>query len=248
MYVPAERHRIEGLNRLTRYQIEVAAENRIGEGESSPLMQQTLSAPPGAPPQPMVQSEPSAVTTNSIAIRWDPPADTGGIPLTGYRVYWLNTVTNAVESTRVAVLPRIYRIEDLYAGTLYQISVAAENNKGEGVSSEALNQKTAIVRPLAPVQLGFETVTTTSITVNWGEPVRDGGSAVTTYRVYWQIADSTSNEESTEVLTRNHIITGLLSNTYYKIEVTAINVIGEGARSTPLEVRTDVPVPGRRKT
>ena len=153
-------------------------------------------------------------------------------------------MTNVIESTRVAVLPRIYRIEDLYAGTLYQISVAAENNNGEGVSSEVLNQRTDRGHPLAPVQLGSETVTTTSITVNWGEPIRDGGSAVTTYQVYWRVAGSTGDEKSTEVLTRSHIITGLLPNTYYKIEVTASNVIGEGARSMPLEVQTDVPVPG----
>ena len=79
------------------------------------------------------------VTSNSIALSWTPPDDTGIAAITGYRVYW-QVVGELQFSTRV--VSTHFVIADLSAGRNYQIAVVAVNRGGVGKRSPLLAVRT----------------------------------------------------------------------------------------------------------
>ncbi len=70
--------------------------------------------------------------------------------------------------------------------------------------------------------------------VSWRPPASDGGSAVTSYRVYWyQTGDYAGTVRSANVAPAGtgvhaHYVTGLTNGTEYGVGVTAVNAVGEG--------------------
>ena len=70
--------------------------------------------------------------------------------------------------------------------------------------------------------------------VSWHPPASDGGSAVTTYRVYWyQTGNYAGTVRSVDVAPSGtgahvHYVTGLTNGTEYGVGVAAVNAVGEG--------------------
>ncbi|MDE0025948.1 MAG: fibronectin type III domain-containing protein, partial [Spirochaetaceae bacterium] len=70
--------------------------------------------------------------------------------------------------------------------------------------------------------------------VSWRPPASDGGSAVTTYRVYWyETGNHAATVQSVDVApsgtgTHVHYVTGLSNGTEYGVGVVAVNAVGEG--------------------
>ncbi|MFZ2414884.1 MAG: fibronectin type III domain-containing protein, partial [Minisyncoccia bacterium] len=69
-------------------------------------------------------------------------------------------------------------------------------------------------------------------TLTWTAPASNGGSAITGYKIYWGTVSGTlSNTISVgNVLTYNH--TGLSNGTTYYYKIAAINLIGEGTKTS----------------
>ena len=75
----------------------------------------------------------------------------------------------------------------------------------------------------------------TSLAVTWTEPVSDGGSAITGYKVQWKQAagswDTPADVSEATVTGTSHTITGLTGGTEYSVRVLAINDAGESPPS-----------------
>lgn len=110
----------------TSYNYEIAAWNAIGRSPPVVLVARALALP--QPPQAFVVTP----RTFAISVEWDPPADDGGAPLLGYRVY-RQTGAGAWRLIR-EFAPTYESVEDagveLYKG--YSYRVTAFTRAGEG--------------------------------------------------------------------------------------------------------------------
>ena len=219
-------HPIDELNDGTEYQIAVVAVNSMQLMSSrSEIFSPTLPLPPRS----LMFGD---VTTSSIAVHWDAPADETRLPATTYTVSWgidLADPTNPSTAVSVPSSMTSYVITDLDAGTRYQIVVTAMNRGGTGPRSDILTTMTQVVPPTAPRELTLGRVTTASITISWKRPASTGGAdiTITGYTVSWrEVVDGGTNEfKTTRVLgsVRSHVIKGLNAGTEYQIAVVAVN-------------------------
>ena len=91
------------------------------------------------------------------------------------------------------------------------------------------------VPPYRPsITLTDEDIGATSLTVRWSAPADDGGRPVTGYRVVLRLQESSEVEKELTVgeQERHADVGGLEKSTRYKVEVSAINVAGEGLPGT----------------
>ena len=146
----ARSHVIDDLEATTIYQIAVAAVNSRGViGSLSEVSGMTLSPPPRAL---MLEG----VTTNSIAVNWQPPSSVAA-DITEYIIYW-NVVGRGISRfTTVPVTQTSYVITELDAQTRYQIEVATVSRDGlVGERTELLLIRTLGLATMAQtISVGF---------------------------------------------------------------------------------------------
>jgi fibronectin type 3 domain-containing protein len=206
------------------YYYKVAAVNAVGESSSSTMVSATPMEPPSAP------SAPGGLTArggvNNITLNWTLPADDGGQAITGYKVYRGSTSTSL--SYLDISTARTYQDTSVTAGRAYFYQVSAVNSVGEGSKSSVVSGS-SFVRPAVP---GNFTASGGNgyITLTWVAPGSDGGSVVTSYRIYrgtseasLSLLNSTGNASYTDL--------AVTVGTTYHYAVTAVNAVGEGDRS-----------------
>lgn len=162
---------------------------------------------PLAPPSPY-RSTKSNIGTNAIGdatiyIRWGPPIDNGGSPVTGYLLYW--AAPGSASYTEVSVgIPQIsfatanevfeYPIHNLREGSMYRFYIVALNAFGRSAASPVLSAIAGIYAGIdATGALVYTTVTptltgvdSTSISLSWPLPPSNstGGSAISGYKLW----------------------------------------------------------------
>lgn len=86
----------------------------------------------------------------------------------------------------------------------------------------------------------YSSLTETSVTINWTTLTTNadiGGTAITSYNLYWDNGTGTTSISLSDALTTSFALTGLSGGTTYKFKVRAKNVIGYGDfSSTELSV------------
>lgn len=78
--------------------------------------------------------------------------------------------------------------DGLVSGAAYDFLIVAVNVVGDSVNSNTLSGIIAATKPTAPQNLRRYTAGTlvaTKITLNWDAPASTGGSAITSYSLYW---------------------------------------------------------------
>lgn len=169
--------------------VTVVAWNGRGPGATSPPSAATPSAGGAAarPPDPP-QALTAAAGTTYATLRWSPPADDGGGPVTGYRASAVDRATGAVVAAQtVAADVRNVSVGGLSPGRQYDLHVSASNITGSGRTSPV---------PAVPTSSGLPSVTPgpvgaighsrsggTTLTVSWPPALDDGGAPVTGYAV-----------------------------------------------------------------
>ena len=141
---------VTGLTPGTAYSFVVKAVNNTGAGVASAASNVvTTPNPPGAPVIGKAkQGDNRGPVTASIA--WTPPANTGGSPITGYKVTALRMSSGANNATVVsrtdsAVLPATARtLEMTLTGSNYRFVVVAIN--GVGTSPESARSNSVVAR------------------------------------------------------------------------------------------------------
>lgn len=112
------------------YRFKYTSVNIAGESILSDELCVLLAEVPTVPLS-LVRIDSNILPAGQIRVTWSMPSDNGGSPITGYRLY-LDTVLlydGSSLSTEV-----VYTIVNLIVGRAYQISVSANNAKGESLT------------------------------------------------------------------------------------------------------------------
>ena len=199
---------------------------------------------PGAP----TGLQATASGTTRINLSWTAPANTGGRPITGYRIEespngnssWttLEANTNSTNTT--------YPRTGLSGGTTRHYRVSAINSNGVGAPSNVDDATTGTSVPDAPTSLTATASGTTRINLSWTAPASDGGSPITGYRIE-ESPDGNSSwttlETDTTSTRTTYPHTGLSGGTTRHYRVSAINSNGAGAPSNVDGATTGTTVP-----
>lgn len=118
-------------------------------------------------------------------------------------------------------------LSGLNAGTLYHFRVRSKDAAGnEAISADSTFttvQVVSIAVPSAPLNLGI--VPTSTLALAWSAPTSNGGSIVTSYKIYKDgvLLISTPN--------LNYVDVAVTNGVSYSYQVSAVNVAGEGPKS-----------------
>jgi subtilase family serine protease len=185
-------------------------------------------APPTVPTAPT-----NLVATGSnarVALSWSAPSSNGGSSVTGYKVYRGTTSGSEALLTSVGTTTS-YSDTAVTNGTTYYYEVSAVNGVGEGAkSAEASATPATVTVPGAPTNLAA-TGSNARVALSWSAPSSNGGSSVTGYKVYRGTTSGTETLLTSVGTTTSYSDTAVTNGTTYYYEVSAVNGVGEGAKS-----------------
>ncbi|MFM9134933.1 MAG: fibronectin type III domain-containing protein, partial [bacterium] len=225
-----------GLANGTPYLFRVAAINAAGAGAASVPSPQVIPATkPGAPTQVVATAR-----YESIAMRWTAPVDTGGLPLTGYRVRW-QASGGAWRSAPTGGPAPYFVLTSLRNGTGYTVQVAAVTAAGRGAWSQPVGPRTPLGVASEPRWLSARPGNG-RVQLTWQAPRTTGGAPVEGYVIAVSVADGPwSTQFASAGLTTR--IDGLSTTQPYRFRVAAMTAGGRGVWSqpTPSLVLNDTP-------
>ncbi|MCY4631709.1 MAG: fibronectin type III domain-containing protein [bacterium] len=166
---------------------------------------------------------------SEIVVTWQPPANNGGSPITGYVLTW---VSSTGASGTIPTTDTTRTLRNLANGATYTISVAASNAGGSSAAVTAIGTPLGV--PSAPTGVTLQRGDGL-LNVSWSPPAGDGGVPVQSYAVHWTGPDGVTN--FTPVQGTNHTIGGLTNGNTYSVTVTAINRVGSSSHSAPASHR-----------
>ena len=254
----ASPHKITNLDNGTEYTVQVIAVNKNGDSDPSVGVTGTPSTKPDKPTEVNI----SEYGDKFLKVGWKAPEDNGGSALTSFKVQWKSgsdnfddAATDSREQTVTAVSgTTTYEatISSLTNGTKYDVRVIAVNANGDSEPSDKASG-TPSTMPTAPTSVRITAHGDGTLTVAWGAPANDGGSAITNYKVQWKDDDDTewtSPANDKAATDRQHVIENLTNGTEYTVQVFAKNSNGystdygevTGTPSTKPQPPTDVSV------
>ena len=222
---------IGGLTNGVTYSFTVRASNGVGLGDPS----NARTAMPGVAP-----SVPRSLATSpnlaaGVGLTWQAPASGGDPALQGYRIY--RGVSGASPSLvgSVGAAATSFTDAGVVNGGSYAYQVAAFNAFGEGPRTPVATAQrgTAPSAPRSPTAAAGPK----GITLTWQVPATNGGSAITDYRIYRSTSSGTESFlASVSGSTLTFLDKAVTRKVRYFYWVSAVNVLGEGAHSTEVNV------------
>ena len=211
-----------GLTNGHTYYYQVAAVNAAGEG---PRTATVFAIPRTVPSSPLVSS--AVGGTGNVTLVWTAPTSDGGSPLTKYSVY--RGTSSGSESLLVDAGSALRFVDKtVLAGTTYYYRITASNAQGESLRSNEVSA-TTFGLPTAPNSL-TGSASDSSISLQWTVPSSDGGSGISSYRVYYGTASGTYSGNQT-VSSPTFVHTSLTNGVRYYYAVSAVTAVGEGPLS-----------------
>ena len=213
----------------TTYYYQVSALNSVGESARSPQVSATPVAPATVPGTPTATA---TAGTGSVTVSWTTPSD-GGSAITGFIIY-RGTVSGSETAWTIAGAgASSYLDTNVVNGTRYFYQVSALNNVGEGArSNETSATSTAATTAPSPPALSGS-AGNASATLSWTTPA-DGGNAITGYRIYRGTSSGTETLLTSVGLVNGYTDTTVANGGSYYYQVSAVNGVGESARSNEL--------------
>jgi hypothetical protein len=182
---------VKGLDKGHEYQFRVLAENIVGLSE--PLNGEPVTAKdPYDPPGPPSTPEVTGYDSNMVALKWNPPRDDGGAPVTGYIVERFEKRGGGdwAPVSALGIVPLTHaNVTGLSEGETYQFRVRAVNAAGEGPPSgscEPVTCRPFVQPPGQPDRPRIGKVTKHSVALNWMRPLSDGGAPIEGYIVEYR--------------------------------------------------------------
>ena len=237
-------HTIPSLTNGTTYTLRVKATNANGDSGWTEITGTPVSGPGVGTVTSGMITQTSAVITVTIA---NPDTNTQTVNLQYKRNADTNWTSGGTRSTVSAAVT--FTLSSLTGNTDYDVRASLDSSFDSGVVTATF--KTS---PTAPGQTRAVSVNFTAdgqVSIIWQEPLDDGGSALTGYKVQWKSgAQSFGGDPLREGITgvtppRSYVITGLTNGTEYTVRVIAVNAVGDGppsdeATGTPAR-QPDVP-------
>jgi fibronectin type 3 domain-containing protein len=227
-----------GLTNGLAYYYKLSAVNAIGEGG---LSNELRAGPATVPGTPTLNSATPSYT--SVTVSWSAPTASGGTAITGYRIYRSTSTGTETPLTTVGTTTS-YTDTVVTNGTTYFYKVSAVNAKGESALSaeKSATPTGTFTAPTAPINAGA-TGGSGNVVVWWSTPSSDGGSPVTSYKVYRSTSAGGETLYTTLGSVTSFADTNVVPGVSYYYQVTAVNGVGESVRSvekwaTPLASNT----------
>ncbi len=223
------------------YYYVVSAVNSVGEGAKSNERSASPVAPDTVPAAPSLTA--ATAGDAKVTLSWTAPSSDGGSAVTGYKIY---RGTTSGSETLLTTVGNVLTYVDSTAvnGQTYYYKVSAVNAVGESSGSNERSATPAAPKtaPSAP-SLSSSTAGNAQVKISWSAPTSDGGSAITSYKIYRGTAENgeTLLKDVGNVLT--YTDTALANGQVYYYKVSAVNSIGESARSNEMSA-TPLSVPG----
>ncbi|KAJ8416947.1 hypothetical protein AAFF_G00328250 [Aldrovandia affinis] len=241
--IPMTEHLLKGLMETQEYSFRVRAVNIAGESEpsdpSDPVVCKERLYPPSTP----LWLEVINITKISAELKWAPPEQDGGSPITSYIVEKRDVKRKSWQAVDTTVRETQYTVTPLNEGSLYVFRVAAENAVGQSDYCEledSILAKDTFTTPGPPYALTVLEVTKRHVDMKWEPPKNDGGRPITKYVIEkkeklgtrWLKAGKTSVSEC------KYTVSDVVEGTEVQFQVRAENEAGVGNPSEPTEVLT----------
>ncbi|EQC29080.1 hypothetical protein SDRG_13240 [Saprolegnia diclina VS20] len=212
---------------------------------------------PAVPPAPML----TVVTGGAMYATASSPADTGGIPVTGFEVLLLNLANGSNTTVAVGALVRSsptalqasapIRVQNLSPLSLYAVAVVAVNavsgcSSYAPVFSKATSFTTTVMStPGPPENLGVVLATGAGLSMVWSPPFDTGGASIDSYTLQMQDAPTSSWTSVYTGPSPAYRMAGLATSTTTGWRLRATNAVNTSLWSTPWNFSTTGPsVPG----
>ncbi|POI30652.1 hypothetical protein CIB84_005597, partial [Bambusicola thoracicus] len=257
--VPASQHRLT-LTRLdpgSLYEVEMAAHNCAGEGQTAMV---TFRTAPEAPDRPTI----SMASETSVYVTWIPRGN-GGFPIQSFRVEYKKQkksgdwvlATSDIPPSRLSV-----EIPDLEKGFSYKFRVRALNILGESEPSAASrpyvvsgHNNRVYERPVAGPYITFtDAINETTIMLKWMYiPASNNNTPIHGFYIYYRPTDSDNDSDYKKDVVEGdrywHSISHLQPETSYDIKMQCFNEGGESEFSNVMicetKARKSLGLPGR---
>ncbi len=212
------------------YNFKIVAYNRVGSSADSSVVSGTFADVPAKMSAPYyVASSKVSTTVGSLTVGWNTVSDSGGVPVTGYKLYLIDTVTSAgglaYDGTGIPAVLQ-YTSATLTLGRKYQAYVTALNPK-EGTASDVKEfYAAALPGTVSAITAVSGSQTETCIGIQWTAP-DNGGTSIVLYEVYTQ--DGTLRYAGTST---QAYVCGLTTGAQYGFSVQTTNLAGKGSLSS----------------
>lgn len=218
----------------TEYRFRLVAHNEEGSsGPSRVGSLHTLADRPGRPARPNVKGR---VHSHHFTAAWDAPKDDGGAPVTQYCLQMdsgkgFDPVYTGVE--------REATCSGLEPGTLYRLRVNCTSCGGTSDFSEVTTVTTAALCPgmCEPPRLHGKPKAI-SAHLRWGTSSSTGGAPVTAYELQVSEEDDSHSRTAYRGPDMDCTVAGLLPGRTYLFRVRALNSVGAGPWSEPLQAQS----------
>ncbi|XP_043917020.1 receptor-type tyrosine-protein phosphatase delta [Protopterus annectens] len=205
------------------------------------ISQVTVKALPKPPGLPVV----TETTATSITLTWD---SGNPEPITYYIIQHKSKNSEEPYKEIDGVATTRYSIGGLSPFSEYEFRVVAVNNIGRGPPSEPIRARTAEQAPSsAPLSVEARMMSTSTIVVQWQEPVEPNGQ-IQGYRVYYT-TDPTQHVNSwIKKIVPDSLVTtisGVTPQKTYSVKVLAFTSVGDGPLSNEVQVIAQAGVPGQ---
>ncbi|XP_047993091.1 tyrosine-protein phosphatase Lar isoform X5 [Leguminivora glycinivorella] len=228
---------ISGLQPDSRYNVQVAALTRKGDGDRSAPV--SVKTPGGVPNRPQVnlkvlEREPIV----SIELEWTKPTHTYG-DLLGYRLRYGIKDQN-LEEENFATKVTSHKITDLERGVQYEFRIAGRNHIGIGQETIKYWLTPEGVPKGPPANVTYHFQTPDVICVTWDPPTRaDRSGQIKKYDVeFLKKGDQSSLIERTTTANKT-VFTGLEEDAHYTFKVRAYTDQGPGPYSKEITAHTE---------
>jgi fibronectin type 3 domain-containing protein len=217
---------VTGLTDGTTYSFAVTQVNAagIGPAASISITPLALAGKPSAPPITGIVAQ-----DQQLLVSWGAPSSYGGAAILDYKI----TASPGLTVTTVSGQVFSATLSGLTNGTLYTVTVAAENANGIGAASIA--SATPIAVPGTPTAF-TAAPGDSSVRLSWTAPANTGGSPITGYTVARSPGTGTTTVAGTSLA-----VTGLVNGTTYTFTVSASNAAGTSTQAAATATPFGVP-------
>lgn len=245
---------VSGLTTGETYVFRVQAINELGlsdeSQESAPLTVKAALTNPSAPYDIALLY----CDGHSMILNWKKPLRSGGAKIKEYYVDKRRSGTTMWREVHIPpTTERVYKVENLTEGAVYQFQVYGANLAGLGPASKHSEDLTCdawtMPEPGPAYDLTFCEVRDNSLVVEWQKPVYTGSGPITGYHVEYAKKGTanwiTANEKAASH--RFLKVTGLEVGTTYVFRVRAVNAAGVGMASMASDPVTAKAVAGSQE-
>ncbi|XP_060552122.1 tyrosine-protein phosphatase Lar-like isoform X4 [Ruditapes philippinarum] len=228
---------IEKMNAFQHYQLRAIAVTKSGRSPPSAVIEVvTGELAPGSAPR-NVRARPHSLQT--IRIDWDEPEIPNGI-IQGYKVFYTTNPDLPIVlwmNQEVAGENKMTTISGLIPNSTYTICVLAFSSMGQGPLSVPVQVMTRQGVPLQPRNLRASARGPNEIEVTWDAP--EDVKQIIDYTLYYNDSQKHTNGQ-VKILppTTKYILTELVPDTIYHIQLAARSGRGLGARTILVQAKT----------